>query len=135
MVGRWPCFDQTQAGAILNAVLRQSSTASTTGVKLRLGTSAPTATATMTELSSTGYTTGGTVMTFNAASAAATSNSSTASWTNGSGGNWSLVGLEIWDQAGTPIRWLFGSWTGQPITVANTNVFAIAAAGVAASLV
>jgi len=127
-------FDQSQAGAILNAVLRQSSTASTTGVKLRLGTSAPTATANMTELSSSGYTTGGTVMTFNAASAAATSNSSSASWTNG-GTTWSLVGLEIWDEAGSPVRWLFGSWTGQPISIANGNVFQVSAAGVAISLV
>ena len=127
-------FDQTQAGAILNAVLRQSTTASTTGVKLRLGTSAPTATATMTELSSSGYTTGGTVMTFNAASAAATSNSSTASWTNG-GSTWSLVGLEIWDTAGSPLRHLYGTWTGQPVSVANGNTFSAAAAGVAYSLV
>jgi len=127
-------FDQGQAGAILNAVLRQSTTASTTGIKLRLGTSAPTATANMTELSSSGYTSGGTVMTFNAASAAATSNSSSASWTNG-GSTWSLVGLELWDEAGSPVRWLFGSWTGQPISIANGNVFQVAAAGVAASLV
>ena len=127
-------FDQAQASAILNAVLRQSSTASTTGVKLRLGTSAPTATADMTELSSSGYTTGGTVMTFNSASAAATSNSSTASWTNG-GSTWSLVGLEIWDEAGSPVRWLFGTWTGQPISVINGTSFAVAAAGVSVSLV
>ena len=128
------CFDQAQAGAILNAVLRQSSTASTTGIKLRLGTSAPTATGNMTELSSSGYTTGGTVMTFNAASAAATSNSSSASWTNG-GTTWSLVGLELWDEAGSPVRWMFGSWTGQPISIANGNVFQVSAAGVAISLV
>ena len=128
------CFDQSQAGAILNAVLRQSSTASTTGIKLRLGTSAPTATANMTELSSSGYSSGGTVMTFSAASAAATSNSSSASWTNG-GTTWSLVGLELWDEAGSPVRWMFGSWTGQPISIANGNVFSVAAAGVAISLV
>lgn len=127
------CFDQTQANSVLNAVLRQSSAASTTGIKCRLGTSAPTATANMTELSSSGYTTGGTVMTFNAASAAATSNSSTASWTNG-GTTWSLVGLELWDEAGTPLRWMYGSWTGQPISVANGNTFQVAAAGIAISL-
>ena len=127
------CFDQTQANSVLNAVLRQTSVASTTGIKLRLGTSAPTATSNMTELSSSGYTTGGTVMTFNAASAAATSNSSSASWTNG-GTTWSLVGVELWDQAGSPLRWMWGTWTGQPISVANGNTFQIAAAGVAISL-
>ena len=130
------CFDQAQAGAILNAVLRQSTTASTTGINLRLGTSAPTATSNMTELGGgTGYTTGGTAMTFNVASAAATSNSSTASWTNGSGGTWSIVGLELWDRAGTPVRWMFGTWTGQPVSISNGNAFAVAAAGVAISLV
>ena len=127
------CIDQTQAGSLLNAVLRQASAASTTGIKLRLGTSAPTATSNMSELSSSGYTTGGTVMTFNAASAAATSNSSTASWTNG-GTTWSLVGLELWDEAGSPLRWMYGSWTGQPISVANGNSFSISAAGVEISL-
>ena len=126
-------FDQSQAGAILNAVLRQSTTASTTGVKLRLGTSAPTATATMSELSSSGYTTGGTVMTFSSASAAATSNTSTASWTNGSGGAWSIVGIEVWDSTDAT-RYLFGSWTGQPISIANGNTFSVASAGVAVSL-
>ena len=119
---------------MLNAVLRQTSVASTTGIKCRLGTSAPTATSNMTELTGTGYTAGGTVMTFNAASAAATSNSSTASWTNGSGGTWSIVGLELWDQAGSPLRWMYGTWTGQPVSIANGNSFAVAAAGVAISL-
>lgn len=127
------CFDQTQANSVLNAVLRQTSASSTTGIKLRLGTTAPTATSNMTELSSSGYTSGGTVMTFNAASAAATSNSSTASWTNG-GTTWSLVGVELWDQAGSPLRWMYGSWAGQPISIANGNTFSIAAAGIAVSL-
>lgn len=133
-MARWPCFDQTQAGNILNAILHNNSFSTPATVATQLGTSAPTATANMTQLTGTGYTAGGTVMTFNAASAAATSNSSTASWTNGSGGTWSIVGLEVWNSAAST-RYLFGSWTGQPISVANGNTFSVAAAGIAVSLV
>jgi hypothetical protein len=128
-------FDQTDAGRVLNAELHATNYTAATTVKTLLGTSAPTATANMTELSGTGYSTGGTVMTFNAASAAATANASSATWTNGSGGTWSLVGVEIWGNEGSPLRHLFGTWTGQPISVANTNSFQIAAAGIAVSLV
>lgn len=129
-------FDQTDAGRVLNAEVHATNYTAATTVSTRLGTNAPTATANMTELTgSGGYTTGGTVMTFNAASAAATSNSSSALWTNSSGGTWSLVGLEIWGNEGTPLRHLFGTWTGQPISVANTNSFQIAAAGISISLV
>jgi len=128
-------FDQADATRVLNAEVHATNYTAATTVKTLLGTSAPSATVNMTELTGTGYTTGGTVMTFNAASAAATSNSSTASWTNGSGGSWSIVGIEIWGNEGTPLRHLFGSWTGQPISVANTNSFAVAAAGVTLSLV
>ena len=128
-------FDQTQAGNILNAILHNNSFTTPATVHTLLGTSAPTATANMTELGGgTGYTTGGTVMTFNSASAAATSNSSSASWTNGSGGTWSIVGLEIWN-SGLTARYLFGSWTGQPVSIANGNNFQVAAAGIAISLV
>lgn len=128
-------FDQSDANRVLNAECNATNYTAATTVKTRLGTNAPTATVNMTELSGTGYTTGGTVMTFNAASAAATSNASTASWTNGSGGTWSIVGLETWGNEGTPLRHLFGSWTGQPISIANTNTFQVAAAGISISLV
>lgn len=126
-------FDTTTASNLLNAILHNNSFSTPATVKTLLGTSAPTAGSNMTELSSTGYTTGGTVMTWNSASAAATSNSSSASWTNGSGGAWSLVGVEVWNSADS-VRYLFGTWTGQPISVANTNTFQIAAAGLAVSL-
>ena len=129
-------FDQTDAGRVLNAELHATNYTAATTVKTLLGTNAPTATVNMTELGGgTGYTTGGTVMTWNAASAAATSNSSSATWTNGSGGTWSIVGLEVWGNEGTPLRHIWGTWTGQPISVANTNSFQIASAGISASLV
>lgn len=128
------CFDQADASRVLAAEVNGTNYTAATTVSTRLGTSAPTATGNMTQLTGTGYTAGGTVMTFNAASAGATSNSSTASWTNGSGSTWSIVGIEIWGNEGTPLRHLWGTWTGQPISIANTNAFAIAAAGVSASL-
>lgn len=126
-------FDQADATLILKAELNATNYTAPTSVQCLLGTSAPTATGNMTQLSGTGYSAGGTVMTFNTASAAATSNSSTASWTNG-GSTWSIVGIEIWNNGATT-RHLFGTWTGQPISIATANTFAIAAAGVSVTLV
>ena len=127
-------FDQTDASRVLAAELNGTNYTAATTVSTRLGTSAPTATGNMTQLTGTGYTAGGTVTTFNAASAGVTSNSSTASWTNGSGSTWSIVGIEIWGNEGTPLRHLWGTWTGQPISIANTNSFAFAASAIQASL-
>lgn len=127
-------FDQADATLILKAELNATNYTAATTVATLLGTNAPTATANMTQLTGTGYTTGGTVMTWNTASAAATSNSSTASWTNGSGSTWSIVGVEIWNGAAST-RHLWGTWTGQPISIANSNTFAIAAAGISVTLV
>lgn len=128
------CIDQTDANNIINAQLRNVAYTTVTATKVRLGTTAPTGTSNMTELTGTGYTTGGSTIAWNAASAGATSNSGSVSWTNSSGSTWSLVGLEIWDTAGTPLRHLYGSWTGQPVSVANTNTFQVAAAGISYSL-
>src|SRR5882762_1485841 len=119
-------FDQVDATNHLAAILTNTAYTTVAATKIRLGTSAPTATANMTELGGgTGYTTGGSSITWNAVSAAATSNSGTVSWTN-SGSAWSLVGLEIWDTAGSPLRHLFGTWTGQPVNVATGNTFQVA---------
>ena len=126
-------IDQTDADNIINAQLRDVAYTTVTATKIRLGTNAPTATVDMSELSGSGYTTGGSSISWNAASGGATSNSGSVSWTNG-GSTWSLVGLEIWDTAESPLRHLYGTWTGQPISVAGSNVFAVAAAGIAYSL-
>jgi hypothetical protein len=135
VVGQWPCFDQTDATNVLKAILNNTTYTGIATIHIRLGTNAPTATSNMTELGGgTGYTTGGTTIAWNTASAAATSNSGAVSWTNGSGGAWSLVGVELWDTIG-PTRHMWGTWTGQPVSIANGNVFSVAAAGVAISLV
>jgi len=128
-------FDQTDATNLLAAILNNTSYTTVAATHIRLGTNAPTAGANMTELGGgSGYTTGGASISWNTVSAAATSNSGTVSWTN-SGSGWTLVGLEIWDTAGTPLRHLFGTWTGQPVSVATGNTFQVAAAGIAVSLV
>jgi len=123
------------ANKLLDASLGTTAlTAFSGAAKLRLTTTAPTNSAAGTELTGTGYTTGGSTVAFSAASSGSTSNSGALSWTNGSGGTWSIVGLEIWDSAGTPLRWWFGNFTGQPISVANGNIFQIAAGALTVAL-
>lgn len=127
-------FDQADATNLLKAVLNDTPYTVVTSTNIRLGTNAPTATSDMAELTGgSGYTTGGASIAWNAVSAAATSNSGSVSWTN-TGSAWSLVGLEIWDTAGTPQRHLFGTWTGQPIAVSTGNTFQLSPAGCAVSL-
>lgn len=126
---------QAQADTLLAAILAQTTTGATTGIKTRLTTSAPSATAAGTELTGgSGYTTGGTVTTWNAPSTGSTTNITVLTWTNSSGSSWSIVGLELWDEAGTPLRWMFGTWTGEPIVIANGNTFQVAAGAITASL-
>jgi hypothetical protein len=127
-------FDQVDATNILKAILNNVGYTTVAATHIRLGTTTPTATSNMTELGGgSGYTTGGAVIAWNTVSAAATSNSGAVSWTN-SGSAWSLVGLEIWDTAGTPLRHLWGTWTGQPVAVAGGNTFQVAIAGCAVGL-
>jgi hypothetical protein len=127
-------FDQTDATNLLAVILNNTAYVTVTGTNLRLGTNTPSAGSAMSELGGgTGYTTGGSSITWNAVSAGATSNSNTISWTN-TGSSWALVGLEIWDIAGTPLRHLWGTWTGQPVAVATGNTFQVAPAGVQVNL-
>ena len=129
-------LDQSTANMVLDALLGTSAfVATVTPLTVRYGTSAPSATVNMTQLSGTGYTTGGYTVTWNAASGGPqiATNITVLSSTNGSGGAWTIVGIEPWDSAGTPKRKFFGTWTGQPITVAAGNTFAVAAGAIAIS--
>lgn len=128
-------FDQNDASNLLAAILNNTAYVTVTATNIRLGTNTPSAGSNMSELGGgSGYTTGGSSITWNALSLGATSNSNTISWTN-TGSPWALVGLEIWDTAGTPLRHLFGTWTGQPVAVATGNTFQVAPAAVQVSLV
>lgn len=129
-------YDASDAGNVLEANLGLATYPAVSATHLRLGTgSAPTATSNMTELTGTGYTAGGSVISWNAVSGQTTTNSGSVSWTNGSGSTWAITNLEIWDTAGTPLRHYFGQWTSQPISVTNGNTFLVAASAVSASLV
>lgn len=106
------------------------------GLNLRLTINAPTATVAGTQLSGTGYTAGGSAVTWAAATGTATggiiSNTNTLSWTNGGGSNWNIVGLELWDN--TPTRKCFGIWSGQPYTIGPGSQFVVAPSALAISL-
>jgi hypothetical protein len=128
---------QAQANQILTATLAiggSNTIGATSPMKLRLTTgTAPTSTTAGTELSATGYTAGGTAITFATASGGSTSGptGSAISWTNSGGTAWTgIVGVEIWDTAGTPVRWWFGTWSGQPIVIAAGNTFSVSTSAV-----
>lgn len=100
--------------------------------KLRLMTAQGSNTANGTELSATGYTAGGNTLgatAFGAPSAGVSSNSNSVSWTAGAA--WSaVVAIEVWDIAGTPLRYMQGSITS--VTLANGNTLTFAAASITA---
>jgi len=107
-------------------------------MKLRLSSAASTAAAAGTELSGTGYTAGGSAITTSSAPSSAGGSvtlpamSAGLSWTNGSGGSWSIVSMDLTD--GSATRAWFAPFNGQPITVANGNTFQVAQNAVTISL-
>jgi hypothetical protein len=130
----------TQANLILNATLAVGGTntvGATTGMKLRLTSTAPTGSSSGTELSATGYTAGGTACGFASASAGATAGptGSAISWTNSGSSSWTgIVGLTLFDEAGTPVYWYYGTWSGQPIVIAAGNSFQVAVSAVSVGM-
>jgi hypothetical protein len=85
-----------------------------------------------TELGSSGYTAGGTTMgspAFGNPAAGVITNSNAISYT--ATGAWTaVIGIEIWDSAGTPLRYLQGSITS--VTLANGNTLTFAAGSITA---
>jgi hypothetical protein len=135
--------DQATVSNVLNATLPTATggkptawTAySTAGaMNIRLDSTLATASAMGTQLSGTGYTTGGAALgasSPSSAGSAVTLPAATTSWTNGSGSAWTIDSLDITDNAGTRSWW--GPWNGEPISVANGNTFQVAANAVSAS--
>lgn len=82
-----------------------------------------------------GYTAGGVTMgspSFGAASAGVVANSNIQSWA--ATGSWSTItGTEIWDTAGTPLRWLQGALTSNITGVSNGDTVQFAAASISAN--
>lgn len=120
--------DTTRVNSVLGAMLAINAFPTMTSPAfVRLGSTAPASTTNMTELpGGSGYTSGGTSATFSlAASGKGQGPGGALTWTN-SGATWSVIGIEIWDHAASPLRWFWGTWTGQPISVANGNTFSVA---------
>jgi len=138
-------IDAARSSAMLNANLpvgvsgvpgSQLAALNAGAMKLKLTSTASTGSASGTELTGTGYTSGGTAFSTQSTASSSGSNvtmpgaSGTISWTNGSGGAWSIVSLEITDAA--PIRVWYGNWNGQPVSVANGNTFQVASNAISA---
>ena len=132
-----PAIDQGTAEMLLSGITGVGSFVATSGtLSLRLTINAPTATVAGTQLSGTGYTTGGSAATWTAAtgttSGAVITNSNTFTWTNGGSANtWNVVGLELWDN--TPTRKCFGLWNGQPYVIGPGSQFVVAPGALAIS--
>jgi hypothetical protein len=138
-------LDQTMVSNILNATLPTGASGAPgsftavggTAMKVRLDSGTSTASAAGTEITGTGYTAGGTAVpgastASSAGSAVTLPHTGSISWTNGSGGNWSIQSLDITSSAGT--RTYFGNWNGAPVVVANGNTFTVAADAISVSL-
>jgi len=128
--------DRTRVGALMNWLYNGGSAPTVTGpYKLRLMTAAGSNTSNGTESTSgncPGYTAGGVSMgspSFSASSAGVSASANAETWT--ATGAWTaVVAVEIWDSAGTPLRWLQGTITS--VTLANGNTLSFAAAAVTA---
>ena len=110
---------------------------SATAMKIRLATTASTAAAAGTELTGTGYTAGGQALSTQSTASTAGSNvtlpaTTAMSWTNSSGGAWSIQSGDLLD--GAAVRTWFWNWNGAPVAVANLNTFQIAINGVTLAL-
>jgi hypothetical protein len=128
---------QSMASNILNATTPTGTSGApgtwtafaASAMKVRLNSTSSTASANGTQLTGTGYTAGGTAVP--AASTASSSGSavtlpasSALSWTNGSGGAWSIQSFDLTDSAAA--RSWFGDFNGAPISIANGNTFTLA---------
>lgn len=125
--------DRTRAAAIMDAILHGSASPTfPTALHLRLMTAQGSNTANGTESTSgncPGYTAGGVVITFGANASGVSSSSNVPSWT--STGTWSTVtSVEIWDTAGTPLRWFQGALTASITGVANGDTVQFASGAV-----
>lgn len=102
-------------------------------MKVRLNSTSSSASTAGTQLTGTGYTAGGQALSEAAdastgGSAVTLPKTTALTWTNGSGGAWSIVSFDLTTSDG--VRTWFGDFTGQPISVANGNTFQIAVNGI-----
>jgi hypothetical protein len=129
--------DQNRVAALMNWLYEGASAPTVTSpYHLRLMTAVGSNTSNGTEATSggcPGYTAGGVTMgspSFAANSSGVSASANSESWT--ATGTWTaILGIEIWDTAGTPLRWLQGSVTS--VTLANGNTLSFAAGAVTAN--
>lgn len=110
---------------------------SASAMKVRLNSTSSTASAAGTQITGTGYTAGGQALSTQSTASSAGSSvtlpaTSALSWTNSSGGSWSIQSFDLTDNAA--VRTWFGDFNGAPISVANGNTFQIAVGGITLSL-
>lgn len=111
--------DAAAANAVIAWLTQQAQPPAVTSAKLVLGTTAPTATSNMTQLSGTGSTPQ--ALAWTTPSGESASNSGAVANTNGSGSSWSVAGLEEWNAA-LAVRYIQGVPTGGTLVIANGNV-------------
>jgi hypothetical protein len=127
--------DQNRVNTLLGVFANSTGTTYTTGtftqpLVVRLMGTLGSNTANGTQLVMTGYTAGGSTCVMSSASSGEVSGPSSGngaiSWTNGSGSTASIAGIELWDSAGSPLRWFQGAWSGGTISLNNGNTLTIA---------
>jgi hypothetical protein len=126
--------DSNRVTAILNSIMAGSSSpAWPTNTHLRLMTAMGSNTSNGTEATAgncPGYTALGQAMgawsSISGTTANITGPASAVSWT--ATANWTAIaGIEVWDVAGTPLRWFQGALSGGSVTVNNGNTLQFAA--------
>ena len=133
-------IDQAMVSKILNSTTSNTAfTTLTTGFKVRLNSTASTASAAGTELTNgTGYVTGGQTSTAPFASTSAAGSAVTIphtailTWTSSGSNFLTIVSMDL--VSADPLRTWFGNFNGQPIAVANGNTFQIALDAITISL-
>lgn len=128
-------LNQAHANNVIDASLGTAAFTATTGpLRCRLMTANGSATAAGTELATSGGYTSGTgapTVTFAAASAGSAASSAAITVTNMPAAT--IVGIELWDSAGTPVRKWYGALSSSKTTNAG-DTFSIAAGSITAAL-
>lgn len=128
-------LNQAHANNVIDASLGTAAFTATTGpLRCRLMTANGSATTAGTELATSGGYTSGTgapTVTFAAASAGSAASSAAITVTNMPAAT--IVGIELWDSAGTPVRKWYGALSTSKTTNAG-DTFSIAAGSITAAL-
>lgn len=132
-----PALDQTFANSVLDATFDRAAASvrlTTAPVRCRLMTANGTNTSNGTELATSGgYTSGTGAPSFTTAAASVGSEASNSAITVTNMPATTVVGVEVWDSAGTPLRKWFGALTASKTTNSG-DTFTIASGSLTATL-